>query len=263
MDIKKYISSGVLELYVFGMLPEAERKAVEQNMLKYPEIKAEVNVIEKSLELYAEGTKMQASPGLEASIMDKVNQTDRVSPDKVVAIKGVSWLTYVLGILLIAIAGMAFWFYTQQKECASELDNTQTALQQSEDAGEAKDATIEILNQQLDALINPNVTKYDMNGTDKAPRAIASVFYNKLDKKTYLNIGTLPSPPTGKQYQLWALVNGTPVDMGVFDIQPNGDTAILEVPFIENPGAFAVTLETLGGNPSPNLDELYVYGETS
>jgi len=47
--------------------------------------------------------------------------------------------------------------------------------------------------------------------------------------------------------------------MGVFDLTA-AVGGLVEVPHIRNPQAFAVTLETKGGNPLPNLDELYVIG---
>jgi anti-sigma-K factor RskA len=62
----------------------------------------------------------------------------------------------------------------------------------------------------------------------------------------------LPDPPTDKQYQLWALLDGKPVDAGTFNV--NSDSIQLqEVRNIANAQAFAITLEHKGGVRSPTL----------
>jgi anti-sigma-K factor RskA len=69
----------------------------------------------------------------------------------------------------------------------------------------------------------------------------------------------LPQPSSDLQYQLWAIVDGNPVDLGVFDILNEKElvTKDLDLKKIQ---AFAVTLEKKGGSPSPNLEKLYVIG---
>ncbi len=49
MDIQKYISSGILELYVYGALSEKESREVSRVLKEYPEVRTEVEEIEKAL----------------------------------------------------------------------------------------------------------------------------------------------------------------------------------------------------------------------
>ncbi len=66
--------------------------------------------------------------------------------------------------------------------------------------------------------------------------------------------------PSGKQYQLWAIVEDKPASMGVFDAV--ADTSKLqEVSYVENAQAYAVTLEPRGGSETPTLEQMYVVGE--
>jgi anti-sigma-K factor RskA len=68
----------------------------------------------------------------------------------------------------------------------------------------------------------------------------------------------LPVPPADKQYQLWALKNGKPIDAGVFEM----DTEMHMMPVtIADADAFAITLEKKGGSPAPTLSQLYVMGK--
>ena len=56
--------------------------------------------------------------------------------------------------------------------------------------------------------------------------------------------------PTGKQYQLWAIVDGKPVDAGVI----NNCIGLCKMKKIDHAEAFAITLEKEGGSPTPTLN---------
>ena len=58
------------------------------------------------------------------------------------------------------------------------------------------------------------------------------------------------------QYQLWGIVEGQPVSVGVFDLDQN----LREMLNIANASAFAITLEPTGGSETPTLDKMYVIG---
>jgi anti-sigma-K factor RskA len=61
------------------------------------------------------------------------------------------------------------------------------------------------------------------------------------------------------QYQLWALVDGKPVDLGVFDMR-DGEVGLKNMKPIGVAQTFAVTLEPRGGSVSPTLEKLMVIG---
>jgi anti-sigma-K factor RskA len=62
------------------------------------------------------------------------------------------------------------------------------------------------------------------------------------------------------QYQLWALVGGKPVSLGVFDADTTSKD-MKEMESIASADAFAVTLEKRGGSPTPTMDEMMVLGK--
>jgi anti-sigma-K factor RskA len=102
-----------------------------------------------------------------------------------------------------------------------------------------------------------NSKKIELKGVEKHPNMLAEVYWDS-SKKVYLDIKNLPAAPTGKQYQLWAIVDGKPVDMGMYDSKKS--IAIQAMKSVENPQAFAITLEKEGGNPTPTMEEMYVMG---
>ena len=110
---------------------------------------------------------------------------------------------------------------------------------------------------------NPENKIIKMAGTEKkAPTAHATICWNSKTKEVYVGFSNLPAPPTDKQYQLWAIADGKPVDLGVID-KTSDTAAIQKMKVIEKAQAFAVTLEKKGGNPTPTLDEMYALGSTN
>ena len=69
----------------------------------------------------------------------------------------------------------------------------------------------------------------------------------------------MPVTDAEHQYQLWALVDGVPVDLGVFDAEGNG-IGFKDMKSIGKAQAFAVTLEPKGGSKNPTLDQMVVMG---
>lgn len=57
--VSEYIESGILELYVLGMISAEEAVEVEKMMALHPEIMHEVSAIELSLEKYAQANAVQ------------------------------------------------------------------------------------------------------------------------------------------------------------------------------------------------------------
>jgi anti-sigma-K factor RskA len=71
----------------------------------------------------------------------------------------------------------------------------------------------------------------------------------------------MPVNDKAHQYQLWALVGGKPVDLGVFDSGADTLTNIKEMKSLASADAFAVTLEPRGGSVNPTMDQMMVIGK--
>lgn len=73
----------------------------------------------------------------------------------------------------------------------------------------------------------------------------------------------LPLNDEAHQYQLWALVNGKPVDLGVFDVKADAEHILVKMKEIGGAQAFAVTLEKRGGVASPTMEQMIAMGGVS
>jgi anti-sigma-K factor RskA len=105
---------------------------------------------------------------------------------------------------------------------------------------------------------NPQFKRVIMKGTANAPEALASVYWNDSSKEVYLRIQNMKDLTQEKQYQLWAIIDGKPVDAGVFDGNLAGLLKMKDI--ARGASNFAVTIEPRGGQQSPTMETLQVLG---
>ena len=75
-------------------------------------------------------------------------------------------------------------------------------------------------------------------------------------------VNNLPQAAPEKQYQLWAIVDGKPVDAGM--VEESADASgklLLKMHNIPEAQAFAITLEKKGGSPTPTMEAMFVVGK--
>jgi anti-sigma-K factor RskA len=262
-----YIATGKLELYVLGQLEPAEEREVEQLARDYPEIRAEIDAIEHALEQYAQRHAIPPPDGTLEPVLDRIRQSS-ASPPPAAATPRSSRRSFApLWAALFVLAGVAaVWFWNQQRDTETQLVNLELEYANLSESCAEQAEIMDIMSEQIDFLRAPGSRQVILNSANEelAPGAIATVFYNDRTRQSFFAPSALPPVPTGRQYQLWAIVDGAadPVDMGVLTFDPEVHT-LIEVPFIDNPVAFAITLEPAGGSAKPTLDQMYVIGNVS
>lgn len=261
MDIKAYIESGILEQYVIGTLAPAEHAAVEKNILLYPELASEVESIEIALETYAkhQGRKPKLT---EDQLIQNLHKTHPVSSNqaKSSVSKSSSWPTYLLGILAVGLLGYIIFQNNRVSESRQLNQRLQFTLDSLRNQCTQTEFQNNILFQKLNLLNEAGSKFLKLPGTALSPQSFASVIIDSTGKKLFFDFAGLPKPPTGKQFQLWAIQDGKPVNMGVVSNDLIGSVNFSEKTFIDHAQAFAVTLEDEGGKASPTLEQLYVIG---
>jgi anti-sigma-K factor RskA len=74
-------------------------------------------------------------------------------------------------------------------------------------------------------------------------------------------INNLPQPATDKQYQLWALMDGQPIDLGFIELDVQQKRLLVKMKNVQNAQAFAITLEQRGRpNPEKPGGKIHVMG---
>ncbi|MEO6637902.1 MAG: anti-sigma factor, partial [Ginsengibacter sp.] len=109
----------------------------------------------------------------------------------------------------------------------------------------------------IDVMTDKNSKPVVLNGTPHTPEALAKIFWMKNTGDVYIDPSNLPAVPAGKQYQLWAIVDGKPVSGGMISTE-KGTYHIQKMKSFGKVDAFAITLEKSGGSPTPTMEEMVV-----
>ncbi len=268
MDIKKYIESGILESYVIGSISEQDRQAVECLSHIYPEIKSEILSLQSTLEQVALKDALNPPAHIKPTLVNRIKSIVQDKPNTQATSSSTSNSSRVLiAITILAftlLAILGFFYYNSSNE-NTILQEEYALLEQQ---NKSQEDQLEVITQQLDKeqlynsiLSNPGTQVASIAGTAKSPEAIGQVFWSSDNQLSLLKIESLPDPQPDKQYQLWAIIDGNPTDMGV--LAELNEVVEFNYQFpTQGVQAFAITLEEKGGSPVPTLDEMYVFGET-
>ena len=290
-NIQEYIESGILELYVLGELSVAEQAEVEKNAATYLEVRSELQQAQIALGFYAEAHAITPSVGLRERVLGNVMtqisgsagagsplidgnvvsgagapaftaQTNPVAREAVVRPMssapvaqpaGLSGWALAASVALILSLGGNALLYSQWKNAHTDLvalQNDQTRLATTTRVVESK---LGSLRQENQVLRSEEFRTVALAGTKDAPTAHARVLFNAATHKVYVDVKSLPALPEGKQYQLWALDKGKPVDAGMLAVNTATGSDMQQMKDITSAQAFAMTIEPVGGSASPTM----------
>jgi anti-sigma-K factor RskA len=261
MDKKEYIESGILELYVYGLLSETENSEVNQMAKKDKEIEDEIISIEKAIV----DLSTSFSPFLSANNFEKIKAKLDLKYSKVVEMKPqnnrfqyVGWAAAVA--LLLGVG----YQYTQLNETQNQVATVEKEKTNLQDTL----VNLKLKNQQtLTALTVVRDTKnrvINLGGQAVSPKSFAKIYWNKETEVVYVDAAGLPEPPKGKVYQIWSLKllpQLTPTSIGLLSDFNANKEKIFAVEKTGDAEAFGITLEPAGGSKSPNLEQLYTLGK--
>jgi anti-sigma-K factor RskA len=264
LNVSEYISSGILEAYALGELPENERAEVEKNLIAYPELKAELDRIEQVQENLLIHAAIQPHALVKEKLMAQISDAAK-TPGRVVSIQREQqssiWKLAAAASISIALitSYLAFNYYSKWRSTESSLETLIAQNQQVAQDYNRVNQRIDRLQNDLKIIDDPNFKRVVMAGTPNAPDAMASVYWNERSEEVYLSLQNMKELARDKQYQLWAIIDGKPVDAGVFDGNFAGLHKMKEI----KKGAvlFAVTIEPRGGRPSPTMETMQVKGD--
>lgn len=257
MNIKDYISSGIIESYLLGQLSEKERSEVEAMAVKYPEVKAEIELVEATLIDIAAKTP---PPHLKQNILSKIElKESKVVPLENKKSSSMLWLVAASVALLIGSSAYNIILMNKLQKSQEQLIAINSEKERYVKDFETQSASYKMMAEQMAIMMQPENKKVMLKGMDVAPTALATVYWNQQNKDVYINVNKLPMPSEGKQYQLWAIVDGKPVDIGMLDMNPDLPP-LHKMKTIAGAQAFAVTLEKKGGSPTPTMTAMYLMG---
>lgn len=288
MDVQRYISSGLIENHVTGLLSESESREVLGAIQQYPEVKALADAVQVDMERYIQLWAAKPPAGIKRQIMERLHKNeaeDPVSaePETITTASDEDTFSENTGSGLgLNLSQLQIWQYSAAAAIVLLLGSVvmnivsygnSNSYQQQLSSLQAEQASLlaekDALKEQLDftqkengVMKDPSFKWIRMPGVGKHTGIVATICWNPQSKETFILAQALPEPPADKQYQLWAIVNGKPIDAGVFELGSKAHT-VQKVKAVDNAQVFAVTLEKKGGSPSPTLEQMFVAGKVA
>lgn len=254
MDNKEYIESGILELYVYGLLNEEQNQEIHEMSIKHKEIEAEIVAIEKSIL----SLSTSFSPFLSVQNFEKIKAELEIKHNSnIIDLKPKKSIPNYIG---WAAAAILFLFIGYQFQQQTALKNTNKELNETIVSSENENRKA---NELLNIIRDNNNTVVTLAGQTVAPKAVAKVYWNKETQKVYIDASGLPTPPEGKEYQVWSLKLKpalTPTSIGLLSEFNQNGSKIFEVNKTQDAEAFGITLEPKGGSKTPTMEQLYTLG---
>ncbi|MFN4764257.1 anti-sigma factor domain-containing protein [Gillisia sp. Q332] len=262
MDINKYIASGILELYVYGALSESESADVTRTLKEYPEVRVEVEEIEKALLTLSSAAAPYDPEFLLHSLKEKLSRRNKVVD---LTQKRNNWPAYIGWAASILFLIGLFIQFNENRELRQSLQALQTEkIQMETEISEARNNS-QKAQQLLSVLRDKNILKVPLQGQSIAPDAYATAYWDKEKNITYIDAKDLPLPPRGMVYQVWSLKMDplTPSSIGLLDKFEDDENKIFQLENINISEGFGITLEPEGGSETPTMEQLYALGTVS
>lgn len=248
MNIQEYIHGGAIESFVLGLADEQDVAELQRLKELHPEVAAALDAAENWLQEYAYAHAVPPAEEIRAKLLNMLDSeagepaeptpvyrppvyqppVDRPPVYQLRARNRYKALAAASVILLMVSAGYNYYLHRNYAQAVADY-----AL-----------------------LSNPSVIKVPLLGVAGKENAGATLYWNSHNKLVYLDAARLPKAPSGSQYQLWALVDGKPIDAGVLENCPG----VCALKIVQKAQAFAITLEKAGGSPTPTLSQMVVMG---
>ena len=260
METKEYIDSGILELYVYGLLSDPENEEVTTMANTHPEIKEEVIAIEKSIVALSSSF----SPFHSVANYEKIKAKLELKHAPVIEMETTrNWSQYMgWAAAVLLLVGIGFQ-YNQLNQTSNQVVSTE--IEKAKFEKELNQLTIQNKQNEIGLAVvrDTKNTVVALGGQAVAPESSAKVYWNKETQVVYVDAAGLPEPPKGMVYQVWALKLNplTPTSIGLLDNFDKNNQRIFAVSSTGDAEAFGITLEPAGGSLSPTMEQLYTLGK--
>lgn len=249
--IKQFLESGLLEEYVLGVIDSAEIEKVEQFIRDYPEVKAVYEELQENLEFLAQKVATPPPPGTKETILEKIDE--EIAENTNSTSSNTRTWTNAAFVAAIAFGAWALFLLQQKNDLSNQVETLQKEYATLQEDCEDKDRIYAAQQEMWDLIGDPNTTRLLLTGNDKAPGLEVIAYWNDEEQKSYLNLLSLPEPPEGKCYQLWADIDK---EMVSIDVLPTEAGQVVAIPHKLNAASLNITIEPEGGNDHATVQAL-------
>lgn len=230
-------------MHALGATTPEEAAAMEAAMETDHELAAEVASFRDVPAMLATAAPVTPAPAVREALLAAVAAPLRLEPAPVSAWRRAMPMLAAASLVVAALAGLAS--VRTQRE-AEALRTTNLALS-SELARRER-----TLNTMLEGERDLHLVQVGAAAGERGPGI--QFFWNARQGRGVAHVFRLAPAPAGRDYQLWALVNGRPVSLVVFDSDADGH-ALVDVEGLATSVAgvtdILVSVEPEGGSPQP------------
>lgn len=254
---------------MLGMATQEEIRELERLCKEYAEVRQALEEAQETLGKLAEKDLEPIPVGMKASILQSLVEEDLVdanegavidealdSKEMLIKTPRFNWYALVAATCALLLVVGAIYHFNIVNDLKSKL-SALSAQQQSllvENVNFREE--LENKKQELSLAASASVQKYNLAGVPGHENNSATLYWDKNTNEVYLLPLNLPALPSGKQYQLWAIVDGKPKNAGVYaELDFN---VLQKMNPTERAEMFAITIEKEGGVAEPSLDQMVV-----
>jgi len=247
--------------YALGALSGDEAQRFEAYLATSPEAQREVAELRDVAALLALGQgEASPSPDLRERVLARVSQ-GKVTPitagGGAAASRGgvppLYWGALAASLLVAAGLGLSLTGVRKDMDALrAAVASARASLAERQHLLEEREAT-------LNSIFEPGVKLYQLTASGD-PDPGVQLFWDQRRNTAIIHGFRLRQVPSGREYQLWFIKDGTPIPSVTFTPEPSGHVKVEKIPV---PGggplnAAAVTVEPLGGSQQPTSTPILV-----
>lgn len=245
----------------------SDTRTEQEHPEKNPQINKHIPDAQNVLELLASANAVNPHPELRQKILQKI-MGGQNSFSRIVQLqsKVKTYQRYsIAASVMFAITTSATMYYKNLHDNSNAaLHIVKEELERSKELHYVLATKADVLDQRVHLLTNPDIVEISMKSLKKElsqPVLRTSVYWDTKENTVFLEVQSLPENNDSTDYQLWAITDGKPKDLGVIHFK--NIPSIFKMKNTDSADAFAITLEEKGGKPSPTLENLTVLGKVS
>ncbi len=279
MKVQAFITSGILEKYVLGMVSEEEVQEVLEKASQHIEIKEEIASIRNTFKNYILSHQVAPPEGLKEKVLEitsrqpsarsyQKKQTSSNSYSNREASKGQAKSEnktgLLVGIIVLAVALLAACFAVYNLYGDVELAKSETvsALNEMDQLKEQQE-----IQQQGEQGIRDQLAFYTdrkneiilLKGTRRALGTKATIYWNASTKTAFIDVESLPKFIRGNSLVLWVSSNGKSSKIGVLNTNAPGERT--SITYLDDPRSFFLTEESNSDVSRPSRNRILMTGD--
>lgn len=277
MDLKAYMTSGALELYVLGLSSEKESREVESLAEKHPELQKEIDTIRKALDEYAKlhgvyppdevKTKLesQLNGGFDEPVpitvySQKSNEVAHLPKFRMIRVHWFAMLAAFASVIAIGMGVLAFDYHNRLDAITLAKADLEEGLERASSENLQLKKAHFALSEQFSFISSLETRQVTLNATRKANDAVVIIYWNTDQERAFLQWKQLPELLDGMRYRLWAVARRNFEPLANMNSKESPAATLQQIVFVPGVTSFIVTLEKLNGPDYPDLSRMYLQG---